>query len=160
MEAPRGVGGAVNRQDWPDIIRRIAELIGDELALELAQKEGGVERRTYIPKSTATEHRWAQVVGPDAWQLLVDEWGGERVTLPRGSRIGTEVKKIEILQLAEEGLACREIARRSGADERYVRRILAAVRPSEPGSMIETTRRRRARVPRAQIALPFDNDGR
>lgn len=110
-----------NLDMWPATLRRIAEIVGADLALRLGEAEGGQEK-VYVPKSPSTQHPWRRVLGDQAWARVVAEMGGERIDLPRGSFLN--VRKLEILALAEEGLSHRAIARRARVGERYVRRVL------------------------------------
>lgn len=114
----------MSRETWPTVLAELADLIGEEATLALARAEGGLDR-IYIPQEPKPDHPWAAVLGPELWARVVSARGGERVDLPRGEHI--RLKKVEILELAEEGLSNREIARRVGTTERHVRRILGAV---------------------------------
>jgi hypothetical protein len=109
------------RETWPELLAELAELIGEELTLRLARSEGGLDR-VYIPKRPTEGHAWARVVGEEAWTLIVGRYGGQQLALPRGSFL--RLKKREILELSEQGLAPTEIARRVGAAVAYVRRVL------------------------------------
>lgn len=113
----------MSRETWPVVLAELASIIGEELTLKLARTEGGLDR-IYIPREPTSDHPWVAVIGPDAWARVVAAWGGERVDLPRGAFIN--LKKVEILDLAAEGLPHRDIARRTHTSERYVRRILGA----------------------------------
>lgn len=110
-----------NLEMWPASLLRLAEIVGPDLALRLGEECGGQEK-VYVPKSTATQHPWRQVLGDGAWARVVAELGGERIDLARGTHV--KVRKPEILALAEQGLSHRAIARRVRVGERYVRRVL------------------------------------
>lgn len=119
----------MSRETWPTVLAELADLIGEEATLALARAEGGLDR-VYIPQEPTPDHPWAAVLGPELWARVVSARAGERIDLPRGDHI--RLKKVEILDLAEEGLTNREIARRVGTTERHVRRILGAVAGSRP----------------------------
>lgn len=123
-----------DRSSWPDVLRRIAELVGDELALELAAREGGLDN-FYIPRVADPTHPWAEIVGAEAWAKIVGEYGGERISLPRG--MYRDLKKVAILELGEQGLSHREIARRVRVGERYVRRVMGMLEDGSPRPAIE-----------------------
>jgi len=110
-----------SRETWPTVLDELAKLIGEKLTLQLAEREGGIDR-VYIPKKATIDHPWAKILGTDAWHKVVATYGGERIDLPRGTRI--KLKKVEILELAEQGISRREIARRVRTTERHVRRVL------------------------------------
>lgn len=103
------------------MLRDLAELVGPELALQLAAERGG-QIRTYIPRATTTSHPWRAILGDDAWQRVVTAYGGERIDLPRGSYL--ELRKTQIIELAQAGVARREIARRVHVTERWVHYVL------------------------------------
>lgn len=130
----------MSRETWPDVLREIAEIVGDELTLRLADIHGGIEG-VYIPKSPTTSHPWAIVLGPEPWRAICanKKLGGQRISLPRGTFI--RLRKTVILELAEQRLSRRAIARRAKVSERYVRMVLGELPPTQDP---------------AQASLPFD----
>lgn len=105
---------------WPDALRRLADVIGPERALELARTRGGVD--IYIPHKPTTKHLWAQFLTPKEWEQVRSVFGGERFRLPRGTNV--RLRKRLVFDLAEQGLPNREIALRAGVTDRYVRRLI------------------------------------
>lgn len=118
----------MTREMWPSVLCELAELIGEELTLELARREGGLDH-IYIPYTHTTEHPWAVVVGEDAWRKIVGAWGGQRIDLPRGMFL--QPKKLAILELVEQGLTNRAIARQVGVSAHYVRYVRRLARSGE-----------------------------
>ncbi|HEX2881497.1 MAG TPA: helix-turn-helix domain-containing protein [Polyangiaceae bacterium] len=109
-------------EDWPIELRRVAELIGPELALKLGHDVGGLEH-LYIPTEPTPTHPWVKSVGEQAFLMLVKGgFGGHRITLGRGHYVRLARKLI--VALAKEGLNNKKIAVRCHCTERYVRRIL------------------------------------
>lgn len=115
----------VDVSEWPPLLRELVDLIGEATTRELAKRCGGLDH-VYIPRSPKPDHAWAKVVGIAAWGRIVDAYGGQRLSLPFGARLGVD-KKRRILELAEEGLSNREINRRLGVGERWIRRVLSGV---------------------------------
>lgn len=111
-----------NLDTWPDALRRIAEVIGADAALKLASVDGGLDK-VYVPREARESHRWASVLGMEAFAKLARAFGGERIDIPRGAHIN--LKKRRIIELAETGMAHRQIAREVGTGERYVRDVLS-----------------------------------
>lgn len=109
-------------RDWPAMLRRIAELIGPELALVLGGECGGLDS-LYIPLKPHAGHIWAQAIGIGAFAILTKEFGGERVSLPRGTYV--RLQKRQIIELGQAGFSARKIALKCRTSERYVRRLLA-----------------------------------
>jgi len=120
-------------EQWPEILRRLAAIIGPELTLQLAAEHGGRTKTMIVPRERR-RHPWRSVIVDDAqWARVVAELGSsvEPVHLPRGAYL-TKLKKVEVMELAEAGVSVGEIVRRLGITERYARRVLAAVRSSQP----------------------------
>lgn len=122
---------APDLSEWPATLRELATLIGAPLTLELAAKCGGLDN-VYIPLQVSKGHPWLEVVGPEAWQTIVDNYGGQHLDLPLGTFIGVETKKVRIHELAEKGHTNRDIARQLHVSERYVRRVVNDVKGITP----------------------------
>lgn len=121
-------------RDWPEMLRRVRDLIGTELALKLANDCGGLER-LHIPRTPQPTHPWLRSVGREAFCKLAQAFGDQRVSLPRGAYL--TLQKRRILELHEQGMAHQEIALTCRVGERYVRRVLALVgrRRADPRQM-------------------------
>lgn len=115
--------------DWPPALREVGQVIGPELALQLAQRVGGLSA-IYIPRKPNPSHPWAQAIGADAFASLCRALGGARLELPRGAY--ASLKKRKVIELAEAGLSRREIAMRCGVTMRYVRLTLQGLRMPKP----------------------------
>lgn len=115
----------VDVSEWPDLLRKLARLIGPALTRELAAKWGGLDD-IYIPTRPTAAHRWCDVLDAESWAKVVSAFGGQWLDLPKGSRLGAP-KKVMILELAAKGMSTREIALKVGCIERYVRRVTADV---------------------------------
>lgn len=120
-------------ETWPRGLEEIADIIGPELTLRLAEAHGGVDK-FYIPRSVATNHPWAETIGAEAWGKLCRAIGGQRINLPRGEHLA--LKKLQILELAEStDLSHRAIALRVRATEAYVRMVLRELKDDRQGSL-------------------------
>jgi len=104
-------------------LQEIADVIGEVPALRLAEVYGGQER-CYVPRTPSPTHRWAQVVGWEAWRALCEHFGGERIDIPRNAFARS--KKIRIVELAQRGVSHAEIASLVGCTERWVRSVVNA----------------------------------
>jgi Mor family transcriptional regulator len=100
----------------------MAELVGSELALKLADQFGGISY--YVPSEPRPAHPWAALLGPEAWAKVCASYGGGQLRVPRGTF--RDLKKVTILELAEQGLSHREIARRVRASDVYVHKVVTA----------------------------------
>lgn len=105
---------------WPTTLREVAEVIGRDAALRLAQECGGV--LIYVPTEVHPEHPWCIAVGEEAFAKLAHAFGGQRIDLPRGSFI--RLAKAQILEMAAQGMSTRAIAMKLHVTQRHVRRVL------------------------------------
>jgi hypothetical protein len=135
----------VDTSTWPKGLREIADLIGPELALKVAEEFGGATL-TYFPKRAKPSHAWAKLIGMEAWTILCNAMGGYRMFVPRGVFISP--KKIQILELGAQGLTHNQIALRVKASARYVQEVL------KTGGVSSTRVRRHQADPR-NLKLPF-----
>jgi len=108
-------------REWPRALRMIAEVIGPELALELARKAGGIDD-VHIPREPTPTHPWAQALGHEHFAALCRALGGQSLNVPRGAFVAWKTR--EIIELAEQGFTTRQIALRCGVTARHVRRTL------------------------------------
>jgi hypothetical protein len=121
----------------PDILQEIAELIGNELVLKLAEIEGG--RRRYIPAKADTAHWLINAVGIEAAVILCDYFHYEEDTgraheksrgleihIPRGPTGYYNSERQRINQaldaLERKDCSAAEIAQALGTTERSVYR--------------------------------------
>lgn len=111
--------------NWPEGLLRIADVIGEELTLKLAQSFGGL-KGVHIPKDPTTDNRLAAVVGREAWAKLCERFGGRTLDIPRGHFL--ELKKDKILALARTDMSTAAIALEVGVTQRYVTMVLSAAR--------------------------------
>jgi hypothetical protein len=136
---------------WPTILQQLARILGPELTMRLADEHGGATY-AYVSKDPQKPHRWRSVVVDDAqWASVVAELGGNRWHLPRGKHLNP--KKVQIIELAEQGLTAAEITRRLHASERYVRRLLGALRAT-PATVRTAPAKRPPRPRTAPPATP------
>lgn len=125
---PAGGPGAGKGRDggrlpalWGEATTQLVEVIGTDKALALFNDFGGQDS-VYIPKTPRPDHPWAASIGFEALQALCRTFGGERIGLPHADR--RSCKKVAIMaDLAEGRWSNREIARRRGVTDRYVRMV-------------------------------------
>lgn len=110
-----------DRSNWPDVLRKLAEILGSEVALRLAHTCGGITE-TRVPLSPTDSHPWKDVLDDEQMAKVCEAFGGERLYLPRGHFL--RLAKRQIIELHEQGLGYRQIGLRAGCTERYVRMVL------------------------------------
>jgi hypothetical protein len=103
------------------VLDDLAEVVGEEAAFALASEFMG--ERVYIPKDPDVEPRIAEAIGADQARHLCDAFWRTVVTFP--SKIVIERR---VVQLAEQNITKREIARRLKIRQARVFAILARER--------------------------------
>ena len=112
-------------------LQEIADVIGAEAAVRLAQVYGGQER-VYVPRTPRRDHPMVNVVGWEAFVKLCERYARERIVIPRNA-VADSLKQ-RILEL--DGQANRmEIARQLGCTERYVRMVLNDGKDTDQGDL-------------------------
>lgn len=107
-----------NRDTGSRVIDDLAEVIGEDAAMELAWHFRG--QRLYVPKDPANEPEIGGAIGDEKARHFCDVFGGTSVPVPF-----SPVVRWKVLQLADEGLTKREIARQCCIREARVYSILA-----------------------------------
>lgn len=113
------------QQDWPDLLKELAELLGSDVALRLAAECGGLDRVPIPRKPNDDKHLWRRVLTAEQFALVVKAYGGQYLSLPRG--VYLVLSKRRILELHEQGVNNRQIALQVRCSERHVRRTLESV---------------------------------
>jgi hypothetical protein len=110
--------------DWPQGLIDIAEVIGPDLALLLAQHVGGVP--SYVPKDPQNDHKLAMIIGLPALKKLSAIYSGEWLEVPKYA--AAKNKKIKVRQLLNEGMSFRKTALDADVTVRYVTMVAKSVR--------------------------------
>ncbi|MBX3506863.1 MAG: hypothetical protein KF895_15390 [Parvibaculum sp.] len=104
----------------PPQLRELAELIGVEAALALADAVGGT--RTYFPKSVGDDHWLLKTLGSEAAAAICNRYGGNYLTLPLGPNRGIAAMRRRRDAALAAGASADEAARQSGYTVRSVYR--------------------------------------
>lgn len=102
--------------DWPQGLIDIAEVIGAECAMLLAEHVGGIS--SYVPKEPQSNHKLAMIIGLPALRMLAAEYGGMWIEIPKYA--AARSKKVKIRRLLKEGTSARETALQADATRRWV----------------------------------------
>lgn len=108
------------RPHLPNLLRRLADSLGESAALRLARSFGG--RRIYVPATPDPKHSLAKILGHNLFQWLTLSHGGDHVDVPLGSLASHHKQADLIRDLLANGLGLAEVAARAGCSTRTVRR--------------------------------------
>lgn len=117
----------------PEFLQYIADLVGREAALKLAEACGGGDR-VYIPAPEALKegHWLVKIIGMEAAMIVAKDFAvlspkgrisGGRVLIPLGPLSARDKLHQQILEAAASGLSNETIARKFKVDVTTVRRI-------------------------------------
>jgi hypothetical protein len=115
-------GGIASRSST---LTELIEAIGDEGTLKLIGTFGGT--RLYVPHLPEASSALAECIGLDAAQRLARTYGGDRVDVPNPTK-----RRVQILQLRQQGLSVDAIARELRCTRRRVFQVLAEARTHGP----------------------------
>lgn len=115
----------------PGVLALIAEEIGEEVAVRLAEARGG--RAIYVPKTPKADAELSQIVGLEAAQQLSKLLGHGTLMVPCGNIGGAGGRRARIEALWRQGLSQAQIAAEVDVHTRTVERVVASLRDdSEP----------------------------
>ena len=109
----------------PRGLAEIAEIVGREAALDLAQHMGGRSIHVPRPENIRSTHDLAVAMGMEAAKAVAERFQGENRNVPMA-------KRALVFRLAAKGLTARQIADRLGITVHSARRY----RRGSPGTMV------------------------
>lgn len=112
----------MTEHDGEGLLQEVARRCGDDAALRLADRFGGL--KIYIPAAPDPAHRLAAALGREVLEALVAIAGGSSTIVPRGHRLLVEMRRRMILELYRSGVSTGAIGRRIGVTQRYVQMVL------------------------------------
>lgn len=120
----------------PGVLHLIAELIGTDLAVELAKARGG--RMVYVPARPKESHELARIVGIEGAKILSQQLGKGRVLIPCGNIGGAAGRRARIEALLADKLSHSEIAAEVDVHVRTVERVASEMSGSAQLDMFKT----------------------
>jgi DNA-binding XRE family transcriptional regulator len=121
----------VDIADLPPLAQELVRLIGFSATMRLVDMRPGLP--TYIPKE-ASDHHVLSVIGMGAFKKLVEEFGGESVTIPNCKLALTKLRHRNARKLRAQGYSQTEVAHLTGITPRQVRNIESA-EPKEENNL-------------------------
>lgn len=116
----------------PPRLAEIAEIVGLDAALRLAEIRGGA--RLMFPRKVKPDHWLAQELGQDKAEALCEHFsstGGVPIEIPLGPTGSAAELRQAVDRLIVEGISAEEIARRLRVSARNVRRRRSGATGSE-----------------------------
>ncbi|WP_107495304.1 helix-turn-helix domain-containing protein [Thalassobius sp. I31.1] len=117
----------------PGVLAQIAEEIGVDVAVRLAETRGG--REVYIPHSPDENSKLAQLVGLKAAREISDLLGHGHLRVPCGNIGGASGRRTRIEELWRLGLSQSQIAAEVDVHTRTVERVISSLKDDRQGEL-------------------------
>lgn len=115
----------------PGVLALIAEEIGEDVAIRLADARGG--RELYIPRIAKAGSELVRIMGLENAAKVIALLGHGTVLIPCGNIGGAAGRRARIIKLWQSGLSQAQIAATIDVHVRTVARVVAKLRDdSEP----------------------------
>lgn len=113
---------------WPPILQRVADELGDAVAVSLVREFGGT--RIKLPRNPGPGTRLAKVLGTETARRVVDLLGHGELPVPICAAVTRALWREEVRAARRAGATISALARRYRCSERTISR---AVRCEESG---------------------------
>ena len=124
---------ALLREYLPPKLREIAEVVGLEAAIRLAEHWPGI--RLFVPQRVHLQHPVALAIGMRAAEQLAARYGGETVCVPKAERYLRAIRNAEIVQRYQAGESAATLAREYGIHENHVYALVAREQAEQQGDL-------------------------
>lgn len=138
----------VNLEALPPMMRDLVRVIGLTATLRLIGSQGGT--RITVPHKLREHDPIAVLLGLEVFGKLVEEYGGEYLTLPKGDSYLRELRHEQVREFDRKGMHVDDIAEATGYTRRHVFNILGGYADTrdtftmdlfgEPGAAAEAPR--------------------
>src|SRR5690606_29772942 len=107
---------------WPPILRRVADELGDDVALKLMREFGGT--RIKLPRNPGPGTRLATLLGAEMARRVVGLLGHGELPVPTCAAVTQAMWRRDVRAARRDGATISAIARRYGVSERTVSRAV------------------------------------
>ncbi|MBF0381445.1 MAG: hypothetical protein HQL69_10525 [Magnetococcales bacterium] len=107
----------------PDSMVEIKSIVGLQGVMTLLNKCGGT--RLFIPRKLNDQHKLTTLLGYEAAQKMSAYYGGETLTIVKGSRADKSLRNCEIIHRYDQGEKVPILARDYELTERHIYTILS-----------------------------------
>lgn len=113
----------IPRKNWPQQVETLAEVIGEEAALNLFIRFNG--RHLHVPITCPAGHLIEQTIGADKAGLLCKQFGGENFLFPKGAFLLMKIHNNNILSDWKAGMTQADIATKYDLSSRRIHTIIS-----------------------------------
>lgn len=99
----------------------IAHVIGFSAAVRISAYYGG--RDLYVPTEVSELHPIAKLIGVSRTRAMVNEWPGDRISIPTLSFVSQEERHAKVLYRTLRGFSASEISQELNISKRRVHQI-------------------------------------
>ncbi|MCV6587530.1 MAG: hypothetical protein OIF57_00685 [Marinobacterium sp.] len=107
----------------PESLRELAEIIGLEYALVMADMFPGVP--VYIPANCREDHPVAAAIGLENFRKVIYYYGGDTLKLAKSDAVRRQIKHKRAQLLKKSGMTNRQIAAELDYSQRHIERIIS-----------------------------------
>jgi hypothetical protein len=116
----------IKRENWPELIDDLAEVIGDDAALKMFIRFSG--RHLAVPKNSTVPPSPLMIIketiGEEKAVLLIKQFGGEDLKFPNGRLLLNNDRNNRIVEDYLSGMRQGDIATKYELSERHISTII------------------------------------
>lgn len=129
-----GQPAETDRAWFSPILNRIAAVAGVRAALMLGQEKGC--KKIYIPKAAASGHWLPALVGTDAADAIMKEFGGSWIEIPPALVGQTRRRRLAIAEMNAKGYSLNKISSAAGVARSTVKRHRRRLKDDDQGTLL------------------------
>lgn len=108
----------ISREDWPELVNFIAEIIGDDSAMDLFENFAGCH--LFIPSKPNKNNKISELIGHEKANLLIKNFSNECVVFPNCSNLIRKYRNDAIIEDINSGIKRADIAKKYQLTERQL----------------------------------------
>jgi len=130
-----------NPDEWPEMVKEIAEVIGKESAIKLFIRFAG--RHLCIPQKIPEGHIIEKTIGAERAELLRSHFRNDRLLFPTGASLIRKVRNKEIYEDHVSGVSIGDLSTKYRLTTRQISTILSNYKTNTPnGGVLNATYKR------------------
>lgn len=112
----------IKRENWPETINLIAEVVGDDATIALLNRFSG--RHLSIPKKYRDGHDIGEVIDKEKAQMLIDYFGGEMIIFPNCRWLMAKERNRSIIHDLAMNISVADLATKYQLTTRMIYKII------------------------------------